>query len=216
MLALRWFGIDHVGGVVRSSARTEWTSDDLFARRRELYVRAAPVFRKHGYQGATLKALANACGLSIPALYRYFPSKKAFALFPLNSLYPELHGPPPDVTAGDPLAHLSGWIEGAVAELPNYTLAARLSRDAGLDDEEQRKLDASLAAHLRVLGALARRAGQHLDDQTGLELARTMVNVVLGPALTGLDPEPQALRRELRALLRGYGLFVPRIPRPLD
>jgi AcrR family transcriptional regulator len=196
--------------------RPEWSSDEPFARRRELYVRAAPVFRKHGYRGATLKALANACGLSIPALYRYFPSKRAFALFPLASLYPELQGPPPDVTVGDPLAHLSGWIEGAVAEMPNYLLAARLAREVGLDDEEQRKVDANLADHLAILGGLARHAGPHLDDRAAQELARAMVNVVMGPALTGLDPEPRALRRELRALLRGYGLIVPEIPRPLD
>jgi AcrR family transcriptional regulator len=201
---------------VRSSARPEWASDDLFARRRELYVRAAPVFRRYGYHGATLKALANACGLSIPALYRYFPSKKAFALFPLASLYPELQGPPPDVTAGDPLSHLASWIEGAVAEMPNYILAARLFREVGIDDEEQQKLDANLAEHLAVLGGIAVRAGPHLDDRAAQELARAMVNVVFGPALTGLDPEPQALRRELRALLRGFGLFVPRIPRQLD
>jgi len=64
-------------------ARPEWTSDEPFARRRELYLRAAPILRTHGYRGSTLKALANACGLSISALNRYFPSKKALALFPL-------------------------------------------------------------------------------------------------------------------------------------
>lgn len=191
--------------------RPEWTSNEPFSRRRELYVRAAPVFRKHGYRGATLKALANACGLSIPALYRYFPSKKAFALFPLNSLYPELHGPPPDVTAGDPLSHLADWIEGAVVEMPNYILAARLAREVDLDDEEQRKLDANLADHLAILGGLAGLAGPHLDDRAAQELARTMVNVVMGPALTGLDAEPHSLRRELRALLRGHGLIVPEV-----
>jgi len=201
---------------VKAELRPEWASDDLFARRRELYVRAAPVFRKYGYQGATLKALANACGLSIPALYRYFPSKKGFALFPLVSLYPELQRPPPDVTAGDPLSHLASWIESAVAEMPNYILAARLLREVGIDDQEQRKLDLNLADHLAILGDLAMRAGPHLDDRAAQELARTMINVVFGPALTGLDPEPQALRRELRALLRGYGLFVPRIPRQVD
>jgi hypothetical protein len=200
---------------VKLRERPEWTSSEPFARRRELYIRAAPVFRKHGYRSATLKALANACGLSIPGLYRYFPSKRAFALFPLNSLYPELHGPPPDVAAGDPLWHLAAWIEGAVAEMPNYLLAARLSHEVGLDNEEQRKVDANLADHLAILGGLARRAGPHLDHRAARELARTMVNVVLGPALTGLDPEPQALRRELRALLRGYGLLVPGISRPL-
>ena len=72
-------------------ARLEWRNDDGVGRRHELYARAAPIFRKHGYAGTTLKALARACELSIPALYRYFPSKKAFALFPLMALYPELH-----------------------------------------------------------------------------------------------------------------------------
>ena len=69
-------------------ARLEWRNDDGVGRRHELYARAAPIFRKHGYAGTTLKALARACELSIPALYRYFPSKKAFALFPLMALYP--------------------------------------------------------------------------------------------------------------------------------
>lgn len=204
------------GVVVKTRSRPEWTSNELFARRRELYVRAAPVFRKHGYRGATLKVLARACRLSIPALYRYFPSKRAFALYPLISLYPELHAPRPDATVGDPLSRLSGWIEGAVAEMPNYILAARLSREVRLHDEEQRRADANLADHVAILGDLARRAGPHLDDRTAQELARTMVNVVVGPALTGLDPEPQALRRELRALLRGYGLFIPGTSPALD
>lgn len=198
------------------SARPEWTSDEPFTRRRELYVRAATVFRQHGYRGATLKALANACGLSIPGLYRYFPSKKAFALYPLIPLYPELHAPRPDATVGNPLSRLSSWIDGAVAEMPNYLLAARLSREVGLDDEEQRKLDANLADHVEVLGDLARRAGPHLDDRGARELAGAMVNVLFGPALTGLDPEPEALRRELRALLRGYGLIVSAISPPID
>lgn len=204
------------GVVVKAELRPEWTSDEPFARRRELYLRAAPVFRQRGYRGATLKALANVCGLSIPALYRYFPSKRALALFPLRSLYPELHGPPPDVTADEPVSHLAGWIEGAVAEMPNYLLAARLVREVGLDDEEQRKVDANLADHLTVLAALARRAGPHLNDRAAQELARAMVNLVFGPSMTGLDPEPQALRRALQALLRGYGLFVPGVAPPPD
>jgi AcrR family transcriptional regulator len=198
---------------VRTGSRPEWTSDEPFARRRELYLRAAPVFRKYGYRGATLKALASACGLSIPALYRYFPSKRAFALFPLHSLYPELQAPPPDVATGDPLLHLAGWIDGAAVEMPNYILAAKLLRDIGLREEEQHRMDANLAEHIAVVGDLARRAGPHLDDRTARELARTMINVALGPALTGLELEPMALRRELRALLLGYGLVVPEIAR---
>lgn len=194
--------------VKKARPRPEWTSDEPFARRRELYVRAAPVFRVHGYRGATLKALASACGISIPALYRYFPSKKAFALFPLAALYPELQRPAPDVTVGDPATHLAGWIEGAVAEAPNYTLAARLLREVGLSAEERHLMDARLNEHIALVGNIARRAAPHLSEATALDLASTMINVALGPALTGIEPEPDALRRELRALLRGYGVVV--------
>lgn len=187
----------------------EWVSDDLYARRRELYIRAAPVFRRHGYRNATLKALARACGLSIPALYRYFPSKKAFALFPLTSLYPELHAPPPNLS-GDPSTLLSGWVEAAATELPNYTLALRLAPEAGLREIERRKVDENLASHVAVLGAIARRAAPHLDERTSGELASTMISIALGPSTSGLETDPAALRRQLRALLRGYGIVVPR------
>lgn len=188
--------------------RPEWGSVEPFARRRELYLRAAPVFRKHGYRGATLKALASACGLSIPALYRYFPSKRAFALFPLASLYPELHAPPPDLSVGDPARHLAFWIDSAVREAPIYLLAARLVREVDLTDEERRRSDANLNEHIALVGDLARRAGPHLSEATARDLASTMINVALGPALTGIEPEPHNLRRELRALLRGYGVVV--------
>jgi AcrR family transcriptional regulator len=189
--------------------RSEWESDEPVARRHELYVRAAPIFRQNGYRGTTLKALATACGLSIPGLYRYFPSKKAFALFPLMSLYPELHAPPPDVEAGDPLLLLSGWVDAAAVEMPKYVLAARLVREVGLLPDEQRKMDANLAAHIVVLTDLARRAAPHLAERAARELASAMINTALGSALTGVEPKPEGLRRQLRALMRGYGLFLP-------
>lgn len=55
----------------------------LQQRRLDLYKMAAPVFRTFGYRQVTMKALAHACGVSAPALYRYFPSKLDFATFPL-------------------------------------------------------------------------------------------------------------------------------------
>lgn len=156
-----------------------------------------------------MKALANACGLSIPALYRYFPSKKAFALFPLVALYPELHAPAPDVTSGAPQAHLSAWIEGAVAEAPSYILAAKLLGEAGLRDDERRAMKARLDEHIALIGDLARRAAPHLSQDRARDLAATMINVAMAPALTGIELEPATLRRELRAVLDGHGVSVP-------
>jgi AcrR family transcriptional regulator len=189
--------------------RPEWGSAEPYARRRELYLRAAPVFRKHGYRGATLKELASACGLSIPALYRYFPSKRAFALFPLASLYPELQAPPPDLSVGDPAGHLAFWIDSAASEAPSYLLAARLMREVDLTADERRRLEANLLEHIALVGGVARQAAPHLTESRARDLVSTMINLAFGPALTGIEPEPENLRRELRSLLRGYGVVVP-------
>ncbi len=56
-------------------------SSRLEARRRELFASAAPVFRRYGYRGATIKALAHACGLSPASLYHYFGSKEEMATY---------------------------------------------------------------------------------------------------------------------------------------
>lgn len=171
-------------------------------------MRAAPVFRRYGYRGTTLKALAEACGLSIPALYRYFPSKRAFALFPLVALHPELHPPAPDLSRGDPTRHFAAWIDGAVTEAPNYLLAARMLHEVGLPDRERAAMDARLGEHLSELAALARRAAPYLSDARARDLAVTLVNAAMAPALTGIEPDAAALRRELQAILRGYGVLV--------
>ncbi|HEY6057241.1 MAG TPA: TetR/AcrR family transcriptional regulator [Candidatus Limnocylindrales bacterium] len=176
------------------------------ARRRELYVLAAPIFRSEGYRGSTLKALAAACGLSIPALYRYFPSKRAIALYPLVVLYPELHGTSPDISSGDPRAYLGGWIDAAVSEMPYYTLALRLAREVGLDRSEQSRMEANLASHIDIVASLVRSAGSRLDEATSREVASAMISIVTGSVLTGIDIEPRSLRRRLLALLRGYGV----------
>lgn len=97
-----------------------------------------------------------------------------------------------------------------VTELPNYTLALRLAHEAGLREIERRKADENLASHVAVLGAIARRAAPHLDERTSGELASTMISVALGPSASGLETDPAALRRQLRALLRGYGIVVAR------
>ena len=187
-------------------------SDDIPARRRQLYMRAAPVFQRNGYRGSTMKALARACGLSIPALYRYFPSKRAFALFPLVALYPELHGPPPDLSA-DPVTILAGWIEAATEELPNYTLALWLAAEAGLTDAENRRVEANLAVHVEFLGTVARSAAPRLDERAARELARAMINIAVGQSVARREPDAVALRRQLRALLRGYGVSLVRASR---
>src|SRR5664280_1631929 len=96
-------------------------------RRHELFRLAAPVFRAHGYRGATIKALAHACHLSPAALYHYFPSKAAFATFLIDKAPPAW-----DSTAIDPdivpLVQLRLTVDVVIDVLPTYLLAVDLAR----------------------------------------------------------------------------------------
>jgi AcrR family transcriptional regulator len=189
-------------------ARLEWRSDDLVGKRYELYARAAPLFRRHGFAGTTLKALAVACGLSVPALYNYFPSKRAFALFPLMALYPELHGPPPMPEDASPQTVLAMWVQGATREMPNYVLAMRMAQEAGLQPDERRRMEANLTEHAALIGAVARQAAPHLDERSAAELGWGMMFLAVAPSLASGEAEADRLRRQLHALLRGYGVSV--------
>ena len=190
-------------------APREWAGDSVYDRRAELFARAAPVFEVHGYRGASLKAIAAACGMSIPGLYRYFPSKRALALYPLRSMYPELHPPAPDVSTGDPGQLLAAWIDGAVGDARNYVLAASLLGEVGLTDDERAAVDAGLVAHIELLASVARRAAPHLPPDAGRELVEAMLNLALAPAMTGIASAAPGLRRQLRVLVRSYGIALP-------
>lgn len=52
------------------SSRAETTRDAITAA-------AAPVFGRYGYRKTTMDLLANAAGVSRPAVYQYFPNKNA-------------------------------------------------------------------------------------------------------------------------------------------
>ncbi len=60
-------------------------------QRKEQIVRlATSMFAKNGYDGLTIRMLALACGISEPALYKYFPSKQAIYREVLQNLKKQL------------------------------------------------------------------------------------------------------------------------------
>ena len=60
------------------------------ARQRQLLDVAIHVFAAHGYAGASTQAIASAAGISEPALYRHFPSKRALFLAAFDRASTEL------------------------------------------------------------------------------------------------------------------------------
>src|SRR6266566_2575774 len=98
------------------------TLDPLDRRRRQLFTLAAPVFRQHGYRGATIKALAHACHLAPAGLYHYFASKADLATYVVRQPHLDWRLVYID-PAVDPLRQLSGFIDLAIQELPDFLLA---------------------------------------------------------------------------------------------
>ena len=87
---------------------------------------AAPVFRRDGYRGATIKALAHACGLSPASLYHYFSSKEDMATYLVRRPRMDWDSIWVDPTT-DPLVQLAQLLDLSLAELPIYLLALRLA-----------------------------------------------------------------------------------------
>ncbi len=55
-------------------------------RKKQIIYEAMRLFAHYGYDVVTIKQLADACGISEPALYRHFPSKEAIYGAVLESL----------------------------------------------------------------------------------------------------------------------------------
>ena len=174
----------------------------LDLRRRELFSLAAPVFREHGYRGATIKALAHACHLAPAGLYHYFASKADLATYVVRQPHLDWRSVhiDPDI---DPLRQLSGFLDLAIRELPDFLLA----------------LD--LAEELRLPGIVRIRRGMVTEGETifgryivavrpGLapdaarELARLILMVLVGSHEIGrgVESDAVAMRDRIVRVLR--------------
>jgi AcrR family transcriptional regulator len=170
-------------------------SDPLDARRRELFALAAPVFRRYGYRGSTIKALAHACGLSPASLYHYFGSKEEMATYLVRRPRMDWDGTWVDPTT-DPPAQLARLIDLSLSELPNYLLALRLadevSRTGADDGAHARTFREGEAVFARLVAASA----PAMTRPEATRIARDALSAMVGSAVVGLDPEPDAAVRE--------------------
>jgi AcrR family transcriptional regulator len=187
--------------------------DPLEARRRELFRLAVPVFRRYGYRGATVKALAHACGLSPASLYHYFDSKEEMATYLLRRPRMDWDSTWVDPET-DPLVQLAQLVDMSLSELPNYLLALRLTDEiAGTtsgDGSHARTFREGEAVYARLVAASAPAMSR--DNAT--RVARDALSAMVGSAIVGLDSEPEAAVRErVVAVLRAA--LVPTHVEPL-
>jgi AcrR family transcriptional regulator len=190
------------------------SGDRLDGRRRELFVLAAPVFRRYGYRGATVKALAHACGLSPASLYHYFGSKEALATYLVRQPRMDWDSVWVDPTI-DPLLQLAQLLDLSLSELPNHLLALRLEDEikgtALTDGAHARAFREGEAIYARLIAASA--PGMSRAEAT--RIARDALAAMVGSAVLALDPEPDAAVRErvvtvLRASMVPTHIEAPR------
>ncbi len=178
---------------------------DPYDHRRDLYIKAAPLFRTFGYRQVTMKALAHACGVSAPALYRYFPSKLDFALFPLEV-------PPAGYCATilrrvaaaqeDPLIGLRAALESALADIDLLVLAIRLRIEAGRDSPDPfvtHDFDSPAMVIAEIIGRCVPAMGDRAAD-----LAQTLASLFIASGATDRGLPPEVAWRRTVAVLRSY------------
>lgn len=180
-------------------------SYDLYDHRRELYLKAAPVLRTFGYRQVTMKALAHACGVSAPALYRYFPSKLDFALFPLEV-------PPTGYCStvlrrvaaahADPLVGFHAALRSGLGDIAYVLLAVRLAIEAQQDANDP-FITHDLASPAAVLGELAADAVPALRARAD-DLGRTIASLILAAGATKEELTAEDLWRQAVVVLRAY------------
>jgi AcrR family transcriptional regulator len=176
--------------------------DPLEARRRELFTMAAPVFRRHGYRGATVKALAHACGLRPASLYHYFRSKEDLATCLLRG--PRLDWDSTWVNpATDPLAQLRVLVDVSVSELQTYLLALRLADEiAGAPTQDGAHVQAFREGE-GVFGRMLSAAAPGMARPDAERAARDVLAALVGSAIVNLDLEPATeTRARVVAILR--------------
>ena len=169
-------------------------------RRHELFRLAAPVFRAHGYQGATIKSLAHACHLSPAALYHYFPSKAAFATFLIDEEPLDWDSTRIDPQL-DPLLQLRMSVDLVIEVLPAYLLAIDLAREVGrpLARPELARLFGQAEA---IFGRVIAAAAPTLAPDDAREIARRTLAVIVAGPTTGLAADPASVRATTIDLLR--------------
>lgn len=178
--------------------------EDPDERRRRLWRLASPIFRTHGYRGTTMKAVAHACGITAPALYRHFSSKLALALYPLQPGHECKFVTAFHEGGDDPYIAIRGALDSQLPALNDLLLALRIAGELH-DSAEAQDVRTYAVHHLQEgVAEVVRAFAPHMPPDRAAEVARAMVNVAIASVVVGADPPLSEVRRGILALLRGY------------
>jgi len=173
---------------------------------------ARELFTEQGYDGTSLREIAEPLGFSKAALYYHFKSKEeilAALLEPANELLHAFLARLEAASAVDEWAEALDWVIDQMPEqLPMFRLIARNRASADLFVVAGGRRGEHLAVHERIDATLS-RSGAPLGDRIRMVAALAAVTGFddWAPTLM-METDPQVLVRELKLAVRNI-LGVP-------
>ena len=188
---------------------------------RELILsRAAQLFAQRGYSATSMNEVAEACGMSKPALYHYYKDKYTLLVQAAEEHMQRLEALVKEVQALHlaPEARLRLLIERFVEEYANAQDSHRvLTEDVKFLDPEDR--DRVLDAQRRVVAAFARTVGELRPELKRAALDKPLTMLLFGMInwmFTWLKPEGPLSHQAMAPLVADLffgGVPAVRLPR---
>jgi len=182
--------------------------EDRLCRQREIYLAVAPLLRRSGVRGLSMRAAARTAYVSVGGLYYYFPTKRDLALHGLQpeaiarychdrvSAFAHLAETDPVAYSQAILDHFYALVVGFV--LPAYDAAIELGAETARA-QVHHTLEGSLGEARNLLWPLV----PHLDEAGVVPLGEGLLRLALSVLLYRATP-PEHFRRDLDALIIGY------------
>jgi AcrR family transcriptional regulator len=177
-------------------------------RKREALLRAAlALFAEHGYERASVEAIARRAGVAVGAFYQHFTSKRQILLVLMDRLLEEVEGV---------MAPAPGDVPGAMRSLIRSTLrqgltvdwayrgAYRAWREAALIDEELRGLQLAVerwAASRLIMMLRALQMAPHARAVAHVEELGWALSLLFWRLAEEELPEPDALIETLTDMI---------------
>jgi AcrR family transcriptional regulator len=188
---------------------------------RELILsRAAQLFAQRGYSATTMNEVAEACGMSKPALYHYYKDKYTLLVQAAEEHMERLEALVQEVQAQglDPEPRLRALIERFVEEYANAQHSHRvLTEDVKFLEPEDR--ERVLAAQRRVVAAFARTIGELRPELKRASLDKPLTMLLFGMInwmFTWLKPDGKLTHDVMAPLVADLffgGVPAVRLPR---
>jgi len=182
------------------------------ARRAKIVAVARELFARKGFSGTSMDDLADATGLSIGALYRYFPSKESLVLGVVEDRDGAVGGEfDSDESASELVTRLIGYVS---ADQPAGVAHAKLTTQIWADASVRPALgEVALARHAGLRAHLATRiASQPTRDGSGstspTDVAEFLLAAMVGYAAlvaTGHVFDAEGFRRVAETVLTTMG-----------